>query len=306
MRIADAHHHLWDPVSGTSGIGYRWLREIGAPKPFGDPTPIQRDYLAPEFSAESAHDLVASVHVQVDGALPDPVAETRWLDALWREHGLPGAIVAFCDLSRDDAPSMIEAHMAASSRLRGIRHIVARTPGRPDISFAPEEWLDHPVWRRNYAALADYGLSFDLQLHPSQMERAAGLAGGHPDVPVVIDHAGSPFDLSPAGLDEWSAGMERLAALPHVDCKLSGLGMFDPDWTARSMAPVIEGVIAMFGPRRAMHGSNFPVDKLFGPYDRLIGAILEAMDGAVEEDRDAVLRGTAMRAYRIAQEAGTR
>ena len=306
MRIADAHHHLWDPVSGTSGIGYRWLREIGAPKPFGDPTPIQRDYLAPEFMAESAHELVASVHVQVDGALPDPVAETRWLDEVSRTHGLPSAIVAFCDLSRDDAPAVIEAHMAASSRLRGIRHIVARTPGRPDISFAPEEWLEHPVWRRNYASLADYGLSFDLQLHPAQMERAAELASEHPGVPVIIDHVGSPFDLSPGGLEECRAGMERLAALSHVDCKLSGLGMFDPGWTARSMAPVIRSVIAMFGPGRTMHGSNFPVDKLFGPYDRLIEAILETMNGASDDEREAVLRGTAMRAYRIEREAVSR
>ena len=36
----DAHHHLWEPYT----LEYGWLRDIGSPKPFGDPTPIQRDY----------------------------------------------------------------------------------------------------------------------------------------------------------------------------------------------------------------------------------------------------------------------
>ena len=299
MRIIDAHHHLWDPVSNRSGIAYHWLRDIGAPKPFGDPTPIQRDYLAREFQGESAHELVGSVHVQVDGALPDPVAETRWLDGVAEAHGLPSAIVAFADLSRDDAPDVIERHIAASSRMHGIRHIIARTDGRPDISFAPVEWLDDPTWRRNFARLADYGLSFDLQLHPAQMTRAADLLGENEGVPVVIDHAGSPFDRSAEGLREWHDGMTRLAALPQVDCKLSGLGMFDADWTADTMRPVIEGVLDLFGSERTMFGSNFPVDKLFGSYDRVVDAILSIVKKR-GEDADVVFRCTAARAYRLA------
>ena len=298
MPLIDAHHHLWDPVSNRSGIGYHWLRDIGAPKPFGDPTPIQRDYLLDEFRSESEHELIGSVHVQVDGALPDPVAETRWLDALANEHGLPSAVVALADLSQDDAPAVIERHLAASTRLRGIRHIVARTEGRSDISFAPTEWLDDPLWRRNFARLAEYGLSFDLQLHPAQMERAADLLSENEDVPVVIDHAGSPHDRSAKGLDAWHGGMARLAALPHVDCKLSGLGMFDGDWTADTMRPVIDGVLDLFGPERTMFGSNFPVDKLFGSYDRIVNAIMSVID-ARGEDADAVFRRTASRAYRL-------
>ena len=31
----DAHHHLWEPYT----LEYGWLRDIGSPKPFGDPTP---------------------------------------------------------------------------------------------------------------------------------------------------------------------------------------------------------------------------------------------------------------------------
>ena len=296
MRVVDAHHHLWAPVSNASGIGYSWLRDIGAPKPFGDPTPIQRDYLIEEFRAETAHDLVGSVHVQCDGGLPDPVAETAWIDAVGETHGMPNAIVAFIDLSRREARETIERHVAASQHLRGVRHIVARTEGRPDISFAPVEWIEDPTWRANYAGLAAHGLSFDMQLHPAQMIAAARLIEEHPDVPVVLDHAGSPFERSAKGLAEWREGMATLAALPHVDCKVSGLGMFEPEWTADSMAPVIDGILELFGPDRTMFGSNFPVDGLFGPYDAIIDRIAARVP---EADRASVFEGTARRAYRI-------
>ena len=295
MRIVDAHHHLWDPVSGASGIGYAWLRDIGALKPFGDPTPIQRDYLATEFLSESAHEIVASVHVQADGALPDPVAETAWLDRVGREHGVPGAIVGFVDLAAPGAMDVVEHHRAASPRLRGVRQIIARTDGLPAISFAATELLDDPAWREGYAGLAAHGVLFELQLHPSQMARAAALVADRPGVTVVIDHAGTPHDRSPAGLALLREGMALLAELPHVHAKISGLGMQDPHWTPDSMAPVIEGVVELFGPERTMWGSNFPVDSLYGPYDRALEGAMARVPVAM---RDAVFRDTALRVYR--------
>ena len=187
-------------------------------------------------------------------------------------------------------------HVAASKRFRGVRQIIARTDGLPAISFAATALLDDARWRGNYAALADHGLSFDLQLHPAQMMRAAEFVADHPDVPVVIDHAGSPHDRSDAGLAEWREGMTALAAVPHVSCKISGLGMFEPDWTTDTMAPVIDHILDAFGPKRTMWGSNFPVDKLFGPFDRALEAVASRVP---EADRDAVFRGAATRFYRL-------
>ena len=296
MKIVDAHHHLWDPVSNASGIGYTWLRDIGAPKPFGDPTPIQRDYPADEYLAESTNQIVGSVHVQADGGLPDPVVETAWLDRVGEEHGVPGAIVGFVDLAAPDADATIERHAAASSRFRGVRQIIARTEGLPAISFAPREFLDDPAWREGYARLAARGLSFDLQLHPAQMAAAAAFAADHPGVPVAIDHAGSPHDRSESGLRIWREGMEALAGVPHVHCKISGLGMFEPRWTAESMAPVIDGILELFGPERTMWGSNFPVDKLFGSFDRALNAVAARVP---EPMRDTVFHETAARFYRL-------
>ena len=39
--MIDAHHHLWD----LEAVSYPWLMANGVKRFFGDPTPIQRNYL---------------------------------------------------------------------------------------------------------------------------------------------------------------------------------------------------------------------------------------------------------------------
>ena len=43
--MIDAHHHLWD----LEKVSYPWLEAKGVVRFFGDPTPIQRNYLLKEF-----------------------------------------------------------------------------------------------------------------------------------------------------------------------------------------------------------------------------------------------------------------
>ncbi|NNE81672.1 MAG: amidohydrolase, partial [Silicimonas sp.] len=64
MRI-DAHHHLWD----LDAVSYPWLMARGVPRFFGDPAPIQRNYLIEEFRFD-AKGFEASVHIQVGAEDP--------------------------------------------------------------------------------------------------------------------------------------------------------------------------------------------------------------------------------------------
>ena len=183
MQIIDAHHHLWCPVNDTANIGYIWLKKVGAPKPFGDPTPIQRDYLLEEFRAESSqHEIISSVHVQADGAIPDPVRESIWLQELSDQHGLPGAHIGFVDLTSPDLQTTLERYQQLSG-FRGVRQILSRIDERPDISFVPEHYLRSPIWREQFVLLAEHNLSFDLQLYPQQMHEAAEFLARHENIP---------------------------------------------------------------------------------------------------------------------------
>ena len=247
FKLIDAHHHLWAPQSDPGQVGYVWLKDIGAPKPFGDPTAIQRDYLIAEFLAEPApRQFAGSVHLQCDPNVPDPVAETAFIQGMSDATRHPLMIVAFADLARADFAEVLARHLAYPN-LRGIRQIISHLPARPDISFAARNLRQDTVWRENYAVLARHGLSFDLQLYPEQMAEAAAFLALHPDVPVVIDHLGSPYDTSTAGLAVWQTGMTALAALPHVSVKLGGYAMYlgaDLGEVARHVTQTALGLLA--------------------------------------------------------------
>ncbi len=273
IPLIDAHHHLWAPQSDPDQLGYVWLRDIGAMKPFGDPTPIQRDYLIDEFLAESApRQLAGSVHVQTDPKLPDPVAETAYIQKVSDASKHPIMIVGFADLTAGDFADQLKRHLEYPN-LRGIRQIISYLPERADISFAPTDFLADLTWRGHYPLLGEHGLSFDLQLYPEQMLAAADFLEQHPNIPVVVDHLGSPHDLSEAGLKCWNAGMTALAALPHVSVKLSGYAMYFGNDLSDVAARLTQDTIQLFGPDRVMFGSNYPVDSLHIPYRELLNFV---------------------------------
>lgn len=297
--IVDAHHHLWNPATGVPDVGYVWLRAIGAAKPFGDPTPIQRDYLLDEFRTEPGPArIVASVHVQADDAIADPVAETRFIQTISNAAGFPIAIVGFVDLAGDAAEETLRRHKAHAG-FRGVRQILSRLGDRPDLSFAPEHYLDNERWRAQFGLLAEHGLSFDLQLYPEQMHAAAEFLARHPQVPVVIDHAGSPYDQSTDGLAVWRDGMAALASLPNTSVKLSGFGMFDAGWTAVSVRPLVDTLNELFGYDRILFGSNFPVDKLMRTYPDILADIASLYADQPTAVWEAVFSNNARRVYRI-------
>ena len=214
MKLLDSHHHLWN----LQVIDYIWLKQIGKPKPFGDPTPIQKDYVKKDFLSDVANTnkikLAGSVHIQVDSALADPVSETSWLSK-FVPAGIPSAIVGYVDLTKEDAEDVLKRHLTYP-KFRGVRQIIGMLEKRPDLSFTNENLLLNKCWQKNFALLEKHNLSFDLQLYPEQMNESAEFLSDFPGIPVVIDHAGCPYDQSDSGLRIWKRSLNSLAALPNL------------------------------------------------------------------------------------------
>lgn len=293
--IVDAHHHLWD----LQACNYPWLMARGVQRFFGDPTPIQNNYLVPDLRADAEdYELTASVHIQVGVAPGDELKETAWLQGQCDAQGLPTALVPFCDLSDSGASLRLAAQRNYSS-VRGVRQIVGRSD-EEDAVTGSGNLLDDPLWREHLSLLADLDLSFDLQMTPRQAPRAAEVLAQAADTKVAICHCGSPWDQSTAGLKSWRRGMQLLAESPNVSCKISGLGMFDHDWTSDSIRPIVESCIEIFGAERCMFGSNFPVDKLHASYPRIWQTFETICSGMSDAEQDRLFGGTAREFYRIA------
>ncbi|MDJ0909078.1 MAG: amidohydrolase family protein [Woeseiaceae bacterium] len=292
--IVDAHHHLWD----LDACHYPWLMAHGVKRFFGDPAPIQKNYLVDDLRADAAgYSLEASVHIQVGVAPGDELKETEWLQSVGDDSGLPSAIVAFCELDDPAAPRHLEAQLKFS-RVRGVRQIVGRSDAE-DEQTGSGRIVGSTVWHENLASLAELGLSFDLQLTPPQVLNVVEALKAAPDTRIAVCHCGSPWDQTETGLAMWREGMALLASMPNVYCKISGLGMFDHDWTVDSIRPIVEACIELFGPERAMFGSNFPVDKLHASYADIFTAFEAIVAGMSDADQAMLFGGTAKSFYRI-------
>lgn len=292
MRI-DAHHHLWD----LSAVHYPWLMAKGVRRFFGDPRPIQRNYLLEEFRAD-ARGFGASVHIQVGAE--DAFAEASWVQDVADAHpDWPMAQVVFADLTSERLGEELD-RMQELPTVRGVRQIVGRAP-EEDRSTGTNALLDNSRFVEGLREVGRRGLRFDLQLIPELCGAMADVLSDVPGTRVALCHAGSPHDRTPEGLAAWASELGRLSRLPQVSVKLSGLGMFEHDWTKDSVRPIVEACLEQFGAARCMFGSNFPVDSLYSDYR----AIVEAYEHLVpDEAKLAVFEETAAAFYGLGKVPG--
>jgi predicted TIM-barrel fold metal-dependent hydrolase len=183
--------------------------------------------------------------------------------------------------------------------VRGIRYILNWHENPRFAHVDRADIMTDPVWLSNFARLASLGLSFDLQVFPSQLLDAASLAAAHPDTSIVLDHAGMPIRRDSEGFDQWRAGMVALAANPNVSVKVSALGTNDHHWTRESIRPFVWETIEIFGTDRTMFGSNFPVDSLYSTLHELYAAFDELTMSLSRPERVQLFASTAARFYRI-------
>jgi predicted TIM-barrel fold metal-dependent hydrolase len=294
--IVDPHMHLWD----LDRHYYAWLQDTPLPNnPAGDISSIAyKSYGLDDYLADAkGWNVVQVVHVECGLPPKDQLSETDWLQGIADQRGVIGGIVAGANLDDPNVEPMLAAH-ASHGAVRGIRQIV-NWHADPAKTYGPTDKLLDAQWRKGFALLAKYGLSFDLQLYASQMPVAAELADAHPDIPLIVNHAGMPTDRDEAGLAAWREGLAALAQRPNVSCKISGLAMVDRSWTTASLKPFVLQVIETFGIERCMFASNFPVEKIHGSFGAFYAAYDAITAGFSHDEREALFAGTARRIYRL-------
>jgi L-fuconolactonase len=278
MTVLDAHVHLWDLAA--------------RPQPWTDAFPVlQRSFLLPELERVLAdHGTDAAVVVQAG----DTADETLDLLALAATTPRLAGVVGWVDLDGPDVGSALAVLRAApgGSKLVAVRH---------QLQVEPDpRYLARPGVRSGLTAVAEAGLAYDVVVSPWQLPLVTETAAALPDTRFVLDHAGKP-PVASGDLRAWRADLARLAELPNVAVKLSGL-VTEADWatwTQADLTPVLGHALACFGADRAMAGSDWPVCLLAASY----GAVQATLDPVLSRldapGRAAVRGGTAAHWYRV-------
>ena len=272
----DAHVHFWryNPAE------YGWIDDSMAA--------LRRDFLPDEARGEMNHaDVDACVAVQARQTLD----ETRWLLALADAHPFIAGVVGWVDLQADDVRSQLE-QFATHPKLVGIRHIVQ--------SEADDRFLLRPAFCRGISLLEDLELAYDILIYPKHLAVAADFISRFTRQRFVVDHLAKP-DVRSGELGEWERGLRRLAEVPQVFCKLSGL-VTEADWqrwTPQQLRPCLDVAFDCFGANRLIAGSDWPVCTVAADYTRAMSVVSDYLLGRPAAERAAVMGGNAQRFWNL-------
>ena len=290
--IIDTHVHFWNMATPDEGMKWVWLEKEFVHPILGDIDGMKSvKYDIDHVFAESRFaDVSGFVHVQAALGSDDPVAETRWLTRMRETAPVPFTIVAHADLGSADALRQLDGH-AESPYFVGVR------------DFASEPMLAsgeiNPVYEASLKVLAERSIAFDLDCEWFNMAAALELARRHTDQQIVQEHNGFPRSRDHAYFDSWSAAIRGLAEAENVTCKISGLGMTDPQFTKESLRRWVDGCVEAFGPDRCVLGSNWPVDRLYSSYDVIMDLYREYISALSDSEQAKILSENAARIFKL-------
>ena len=272
MRI-DAHQHFWQ------------LAARGGSWPPPSLAAIHRDFAPADLAPLLAeYGIAGTVLVQ---SLPT-AADTDYLLALAEKTSFIRAVVGWTDLLAKDAPAAI-ARLASHGKLKGLR------PMLQDLD--DDAWIADSALTPALTAMAAHGLRLDALVLPRHLPALLQCARDYPALPVVIDHAAKP-PIAEAEFGHWREDMAQLAALPNVHCKLSGLVTeARPGWNVDELRPYAAHVLDVFGARRVIWGSDWPVVDLAGGYAAWLAASEALLAHLDQQDRDDIFGLNACRFY---------
>ena len=271
----DAHQHYWRLDRGD----YGWLTPKLAPI-YRDAGP---DDLAPYLLRHGIH---ATIAVQ---AAPTE-AETHYLLEIARTTPSLAGVVGWVDFDAVDALARLEA-LADDPLLLGLRPMVQ--------DIADSNWLLRPGHAAILKAMTRHELVFDALVKPMHLPPLLQVASRHPALTIVIDHGAKPMlSGGPAALAGWQDGIEALAGLPNVHCKLSGLVTeFGKGWRPDDLLPAMQHLLRCFGARRLIWGSDWPVIELAAGYQDWVALCRSFMASLPAPDQASIMGGNAVALY---------
>jgi len=282
MPGIDAHQHFWNYAPEE----YGWIdssMEV-----------LRRDFLPEHLKPEIDQSGVSGV-VAVQAR--ESLNETLWLLDLASNNSFIRAVVGWVPLTEPDVADTI-GPLLTLGPLRGLRHVLQ---GEADDPYMLRE-----DFNRGVSALRDVDLAYDILILERHLPYAIEFVDRHPDQVLIVDHIAKP-KIRQNVISPWREQIRALALRPNVYCKLSGLVTEASwaAWTEQQLEPYFDTVLDAFGPGRLMFGSDWPVCLLATSYRRWFEIVSKWIASLTASERDAILGGTATKAYRISRKVET-
>ncbi|MFC1795363.1 amidohydrolase family protein [Planctomycetota bacterium] len=273
MPIIDTHTHFYDPT-----------RPQGVPWPPRTDQLLFKPHLPKHFLAlTEKYGVVGTVVVEASSLVQD----NQWILDLAKENPVIVGFIGNLELGKPEFAGHLE-RFSANPIFRGLRlHGLTLTRN-----------LGNRVFKDDLRRLDDRQLTLDLVGDTQMLPAIWRLAKLVPDLRIVIDHL--PFRKWDGDLTEARRGLTRIAELPNVYAKISNVVrrvderiVEDPKF----YRPVLDVLWELFGPDRAMFGSNWPVCGRIAPYASVVKVVAEYFSTKKQSDAEKFFRSNSQAAY---------
>lgn len=248
---------------------------------------IRRNFLPedlwPVLKANKVDGCVAVQASQTD-------SETEFLLHLAEANDFVRGVVGWVDLRTVNLYDQLERY-SQFEKLKGFRHVA---------QGQPEGFLLQPEFIRGVGQLVAFDFTYDILIYQNQLKEAYNFAVRLPNVHFVLDHIAKPL-IKAQELQPWAEDIRRLAELPNVHCKVSGM-VTEANWQHWGKAdfrPYLDVVFEAFGTERIMYGSDWPVCLVAGEYEGAKGILTDYLSMFSDDEVRDVMGNNARRFYNL-------
>ncbi|SEJ67654.1 L-fuconolactonase [Dyadobacter koreensis] len=273
--VIDSHQHFWiyDSVRDS------WITP--------EMEKIRQNFLPEDLKPVlAANGVDGCVAVQADQSN----SETEFLLQLAEANDFIKGVVGWIDLRADNLYDRLEV-CSQFEKLKGFRHIVQ---GEPD------DFLLQPDFIKGVGQLVAFDFTYDILVYPTQLTASYTFAKQLPKVKFVLDHIAKPY-IKKGEMDTWAKDIKKLAELPNVYCKVSGM-VTEADWYSWQNAdfvPYLDTVLEAFGTDRLMFGSDWPVCLVAAEYSAMKDVLANYLSKLSKNEQNKVWGENAVKFYAL-------
>jgi L-fuconolactonase len=279
IAIVDTHTHFYNPQ-----------RQGGVPWPGKDDPILYRPVLPEEFvKLTKPLGVVGTVVVEASPLLED----NQWLLDQAQANPVIFGVIGNLKPGTEDFGKHLD-RFAKNEIFRGIRINV----GDLKKGLAERQYV------RDLKLFSELGLTLDVNGGPDTPAAVADLAKAIPDLTICINHCGNVRIDGKEPPAAWLAGMQAAAEHKHVFCKVSalveGTGKREGDAPrdVNFYEPVLDTLWNIWGERRLIYGSNWPVSVHAASYETVLGIVRDYFAAQPRTVQEQFFAGNAQTAYR--------
>lgn len=277
--MIDAHIHLYDITRPDCS----WPTEADGR--------IYRTVLPEDFSKTAGRlGFERAVAVEAGSSL----ADNLWLLEQGEQSSCIAATIGYIDPQRDDFPDILKRYLQYG-KFRGIR---LRTDRIRDANSGQIV--------KNLRYLSETEKAHVVEVlpgHYNEMGLLEPLFRNFPELRFVIDHLGCLEIDGGAPPSDYCRLMDGLSRCANVSMKVSGLvyrsGLNPAPRDPEFYSPALDTVLGIFGERRLMFGTDWPLMEKKGEYENAVETALAYLEDKGAGLLEYITRENAEGVYRI-------